>query len=382
MKIPLAQDPPLAEEEIQAAISVLRSGRLTQGEKVAEFEKVFAEAHGYPDGHAVFCNSGSSANLLAVTALDLKPGDEVIVPAVTWPTTVWPIVQCGGVPVLVDVDPATLVSRLEHVARAKSRRDHFIWAVHLLGNRCWEASDVGPLENSTMILEDCCEALGAEINGQPVGTFGRFGTFSFYLSHHITTIEGGMVLCRDAQDADRLRAIRSHGWTRNLSTVARVAAEQANPDIDPRFLFTEVGYNVRGTELAAAIGLVQFPKRIPWAIRRRAIAKHWTEALDVELFQPVQWAPGAVPFAFPLVVRGDGRDRLMAHLEAAGIETRPLVAGNLARQPAMRKVKHRIAGPLMGADFLHENALYVGLHPGLTDDQVGYLPQVLAGFRP
>jgi CDP-6-deoxy-D-xylo-4-hexulose-3-dehydrase len=164
--------------------------------------------------------------------------------------------------------------------------------------------------------------------------------------------------------------------------VARVAAEQANPDIDPRFLFTEVGYNVRGTELAAAIGLVQFPKRIAWAERRRAIAKEWTVRLDADLFQPIQWAPGAVPFAFPLVLRGDGRDRLMAHLEAAGIETRPLVAGNLARQPAMKKVKHRVAGPLTGADFLHTNALYVGLHPGLTDDQVGYLPQVLAGFRP
>ena len=370
MKIPLVQSPPLAEDEIAAAVACLRSGRVTQGEKVAEFEAVFAKAHGYAADRAVFCNSGSSANLLAVSALDLQPGDEVIVPAVTWPTQVWPIVQCGGVPVLADVDPETLGFADFSVPGIPP-----FFAMHCLGN-----ANVVVLPHS---LEDCCEALGATIEGRPVGTFGRFGTFSFYLSHHITTIEGGMVLCRDAQDADRLRVMRNHGLSRHLSTQARLDAERAHPDIDPRFLFVGMGYNLRGTDVAAAIGLAQWPKREAWAVRRREIAAFWTAALDRAIFAPIRWAAGSVPFAFPLVLR-DGyfkRGALISHLEAAGIETRPILAGNLARQPAMRKVKHRIAGALTGADILHDRGLYVGLNPGLTDEQVAYLPEVLRGFK-
>src|SRR5262245_40188343 len=229
IKIPLVQDPPLEADEIEAAIAVLRSGRVTQGEKVAEFERVFSEAHGYPADRAVFCNSGSSANLLAVTALGLQPGEEVIVPAVTWPTQVWPIVQVGAVPVLVDVDPETVIMHLpEHEGYSKSV------TAHLLGQPGYL-----PGENS---LDDCCEALGAEIRittrgmaigYRKVGTYSRFATFSFYLSHHITTIEGGMVLCRDAQDADKVRMLRAHGWARDLSPEGRQRAQEANPGIDP-----------------------------------------------------------------------------------------------------------------------------------------------------
>lgn len=383
MRIPLIPEQPLAPDEIEAAVAVLRSGRVTQGEKVAEFERVFAEAHGYPADRAVFCNSGSSANLLAVSALDLKPGEEVIVPAVTWPTQVWPIVQCGGVPVLVDVDPET-ANMAGPPTEAVSDQTAAVFLAHILGN----PSATVELMNAIRfpLLEDCCEALecwaGWPDRGQQikVGTFGRFGTFSFYLSHHLTTIEGGMVLCRDAQDADRLRVIRNHGLSRHLSPQARLAAERAHPDINPRFLFVGMGYNVRGTEVAATIGLAQWPKREAWALRRREIAAFWTASLDDAIFAPIRWAAGAVPFAFPLVCRGDFKTRLVAHLEAAGIETRPILAGNLARQPVMQKVKHRIAGPLTGADILHDRGLYVGLHPGLSDDQVEYLPEVVKGF--
>lgn len=371
MNIPLVQSPPLAKDEIAAAVACLRSGHVTQGEKVAEFERVFAEAHGYSADKAVFCNSGSSANLLAVSALDLQPGDEVIVPAVTWPTQVWPIVQCGGVPVLVDVDPVALVTDIGALTADDGDR---LFECHLLGNPLSEIEESDD-------LEDCCEALGATIDSRPVGTFGRFGTFSFYLSHHITTIEGGMVLCRDAADADRLRVMRNHGLSRHLSPAAKRQAEEANPDIDPRFLFVGMGYNLRGTDIAAAIGIAQWPKREAWAARRREIAAHWTAALDTSVFAPIKWAAGAVPFAFPLVLRADRTvGRLIAHLEAAGIETRSILAGNLARQPAMRKVKHRIAGPLTGADILHDRGLYIGLSPQLTDAQVEYLPQVLKAF--
>jgi dTDP-4-amino-4,6-dideoxygalactose transaminase len=367
VRLPLVCDRPLSDEDVEAAVVVLRSGRVTQGEKVAELERVFAEAHGYTADRAVFCNSGSSANLLAVSALDLKPGDEVIVPAVTWPTQVWPIVQCGGVPVFHDANPETL-------GTADWTRDvkAMFFALHCLGN-------------ATMIvlpesLEDCCEALGATIDGKPVGTFGRFGTFSFYMSHHVTTIEGGMVLCRRARDADRLRVMRNHGMSRHLSAQARQGVERAHPDIDPRFLFLEPGYNLRGTDVAAAIGLAQWPKREAWALKRREIAAFWTASLDASVFAPVTWAPGAVPFAFPLVLRRGSKTPLATHLESAGIETRPILAGNLARQPAMRKVKHRIVGPLTGADILHDRGLYVGLSPHLTDAQIEYLRETLNDY--
>lgn len=377
MRIPLVQEPPLAEDEVQAAVACLRSGRVTQGEKVAEFEAAFAEAHGYPPDRAVFCNSGSSANLLAVTALDLKPGDEVIVPAVTWATGVWPIAQCGGVPVLVDVEPETLNVTLASVGQGVGLKTVAIFAAHLLGNPSPRMQFAG-----TVMLEDCCEALGVMSGNHTSGTSGRFGTFSFYLSHHVTTIEGGMVLCRDAQDADRLRVIRNHGMSRHLSAGARLDAERAHPDIDSRFLFLEAGYNLRGTDVAAAIGLAQWPKQEAWAVRRREIAAFWTEILDREIFAPVKWAAGAVPFAFPLICREEAmQNPLIAQLEAAGIETRPILAGNLARQPAMQKIRHRIAGPLTGADVLHDRGLYVGLNPQLTLEQIEYLPRALKSFK-
>jgi CDP-6-deoxy-D-xylo-4-hexulose-3-dehydrase len=165
--------------------------------------------------------------------------------------------------------------------------------------------------------------------------------------------------------------------SRHLSPQARQAAEKANPDIDPRFLFVDMGYNLRGTDIAAAIGLAQWPKQALWIQRRQGIAAYWTNELP-EMFAPIDWAPGAVPFAFPLVLRTDGgRATLISRLEAAGIETRPILAGNLARQPAMKRVKHRIAGPLTGADILHDRGLYIGLNPHLTDEQVEYLPEVL-----
>lgn len=380
-RFPLIDREPLGVEEIAAAMEALVCGPVTQGWRVKRFEDEFAKAHGRPEEHAVFCNSGSSANLLAVAGLALQPGEEVITSAVGWPTTVWPIVQCGGVPVFADVDPSTM--NVTHNAFWKCWRPpaYRCFLVHLMGNPLplREPTWDGPEADT---LEDCCEALDAEIRGQKVGSFGRFGTFSFYISHHITTIEGGMVLCRDKADADRIRQMRDHGLTRSLPWEKREVLERQHPDIDSRFLFTETGYNLRGDEIRAAIGLVQFAKRIPWIQKRRDIAKAWTDALDEDVFQPIQWAPGAVPFAFPLVCRGDYRAKLLAYLESHGIENRPLVAGNMALQAAMRKVKHRIVGDLPGANFLHTHACYIGIHPDMSDGEFEQVGEILREFRP
>lgn len=379
--------------EIAAALEALVRGPMTMGPRVNAFERAFADAHGAVD--AVFCNSGSSANLLAVAALTrmrapdgkpvLQPGDEVIVPAVTWSTTLWPVAQVGAVPVLADVSPETLNLTLETVKRALSPKTRAIFAVHLLGN----PAPVDALrdlcaERGLTLIEDVCEALDARLPGGPAGTFGCMGTFSFYFSHHICTIEGGMVVCNDPELADHLRVLRAHGWTRHLSPERRAREEAASPDIDPRFLFVDQGYNLRPTDVQAAIGLVQFDRRLEFLKRRREVAAVWMALRDElsALFEPIRFEPGASHFALPMLLRPDAPPRqvLFDWLEANGVETRPLVAGNLARQPALAHMAHRIAGPLPGADALHERGLYLGIHPNQSDADIAWLGEVLRAF--
>ena len=374
------------DAEIAAALEALVRGPMTQGPRVAAFETAFAAALGARA--AVFCNSGSSANLLVFALLTrpgedgaapaLRPGDEVIVPAVTWPTAIWPVAQVGALPVLADVSPSTLDLTEDSVHAALSPRTRAILAVHTLGNPA-PMDGLGRIaaERGAVLLEDACEALDAAAGGRAVGTIGRLGTYSFYFSHHISTIEGGMIACRDADDADRLRVLRSHGWSRSLPPEAQATLARSHDDLDPRFLFVDLGYNLRATELQAALGLVQLRRRSAFLARRRRIAALWSEAItrNAALFEPFRFAAEASPFAFPLLLRKGARlsaRALAARLEERGIETRPLVAGNLARQPALARMPHRVAGPLPGADRLHEQALYVGLHPELSDEQADY----------
>ena len=382
------------DAEIAAALEALVRGPMTMGPRVAEFERRFAEAFGSND--AIYCNSGSSANLLAVAELGrtflpdgrqlLGPGDEVIVPAVTWSTTLWPITQVGAVPVLADVSPETLNLTVESVERAISPKTRAVFAVHLLGNPApVDALAKLCADRGIELIEDVCESLDADIGGKRVGTFGRSGTYSFYFSHHICSIEGGMVVCDDPEVAERMRVLRAHGWTRHMSEAGRLAAEAASPEIDPRFLFIDQGYNLRATDVQAAIGLVQFERRLEFLQRRREVAAAWMKLRDEleSVFTPIRFSEGASHFALPLVLQPHlktTRAEFCAFLEAQGVETRPLVAGNLARQPALQKVPHRVAGPLPGADLLHERGIYVGIHPQQTDDDIGVLVDVLHAF--
>lgn len=193
-----------------------------------------------------------------------------------------------------------------------------------------------------------------------------------------------MVVANDAVDGETLRTLRAHGWSRNLSPDRRAAVEVAYPDIDPRFLFVDAGYNLRPTELQAAIGMVQMDRRAGFLDVRRRLGAEWAAARDAHptLFEATVFAPGASHFAFPIVLREDApasRTDLMAFMEARGIETRPLVAGNLARQPGMQGVEHRVAGPLTGADALHTRAMYVGMP--VTDDAPAHLvPEAIDAF--
>src|SRR5260370_37830579 len=213
------------DEETDAVLEVLRSNRVTMGGKCQEFERVFGEYLG--DAEAIFVNSGSSANLLGFFALAnhaahqpknkkrFVRGSEVIVPAVSWSTTFWPIVQAGGIPVLVDSDPRTLQMKPDAMRAALSEKTVAVCPVHVLGNTV-PMNEVMRFagENALWVVEDTCEALGAHYDGKLAGTFGDMATFSFFFLHHITTIEGGMIVTPDAGLAALLRCLRAHGWTK------------------------------------------------------------------------------------------------------------------------------------------------------------------------
>ncbi|GAB2766300.1 lipopolysaccharide biosynthesis protein RfbH [Terrabacter koreensis] len=374
-------------DEVRGALATMLEQNVTMGVRVREFEREFATFVG--SRHAVMVNSGSSANLLALAVLSntslpgaLRPGDEVIVPAVTWATTIAPILQHGCVPVLVDIDPKTLNLRPDDLSKALSNRTRAIMPVHLLGNPI----DMAPLmqfaaKHSLWVIEDTCESLGSSIDGRMVGSFGQCGTYSFYFSHHITTIEGGMLVTNDDRIADLARSIRAHGWTRDM--VKRTDVEAANPWIDPRFLFVNVGYNLRPMELQAAFGLVQLKRLDSFNASRRANAQYLLAAMS-DLSEHLEFVTEqrggrSTWFGFTVMTEsGDVRRRLSAHLEARGVATRPIVAGNLAVQPAFRDNPHRTVGHLGGATQVGERGLFVGNHPNLSRQQ---LDHIVACFR-
>jgi CDP-4-dehydro-6-deoxyglucose reductase, E1 len=384
-------EPTLAAEEISAALDVLLSTKVTMGPKVREFERVFREMHGF--GHAVSNNSGSSANLLAVAALAnpatpdrLQPGDEVIVPALAWSTTVWPLVQHGLVPVIVDIDRQTFNLDPAAVERAIGPKTRAVMPVHVYGNPCdMDALAALCKRRNLILIEDCCEALGASYDGKPVGSFGRAGTFSFYFSHHITMLEGGITVTGDFELAELMRVLRAHGWTRELENKAPYLA--ANPDIDPRFLFINQGYNLRITEVQGAMGLIQLPKLAPFIDTRRENTLKWRSALarfgEVLEFQQDTPKGKSSYFGFLLLVK-DGAPfepaELTGFLGKAGIETRPIICGNIALQPAMKLYAHRVAGPLDNATRVMRRGFCIGNHQAIGAEARDYVTAKMSEF--
>jgi len=362
MKVKL-HEATFGEEEIQAAVEVMRSTNVTSGDKVREFESKFGQ-------HAVMCNSGSSANLLAIAALcnplapnHLSPGDEVIVSALSWATTVWPLVQYGLVPVIVDIDPDTLNIDPEEIKKAVGPRTKAIMPVHVYGNPC-DMDTINKL--GLIVISDCCEALGADV-GQ-----SDFNTYSFYFSHHITTFEGGMVVTDSVERADMLRTLRAHGWTREQTN------RQHYEGIDDKFLFVNAGYNLRSTELNAAIGLIQFGKLRGFVENRKKAASMLSETFNRYDGISIQKDMGSSWFGFPLIT--EKAKELRSHFEKDGIETRPLICGNIARQPGMQLWPHRIAGDLKNADNVMKNGFSIGCHQDVGVNECEYVADSLARF--
>jgi len=384
------------EREIVAATETLLTGQLTMGDRVREYEQRFAEFVGAK--FAVMVNSGSSANLLSLAvaanpsrARRLCPGDEVLIPSVCWSTSVWPVIQMGLVPVFVDVRTETLNADPDAIRANITPRTRGIVAVHVLGNSTPMRALLDVVaERDLILIEDTCESLGSRWNGQYLGTLGELGTYSFYYSHHITTGEGGMVVCNDAADHDLLVCLRAHGWSRPLSN--REQVERENPSIDPRFLFVNVGYNFRPLEIQAAFGLCQLERltsmnRMRGENRSRltkALTGHprWRKQLDF----PVP-AEGTEPawFGFPCLLDAQLRHHHRSYLDyltREGVENRPIVSGNFVRQPALKL--HGIAcDPLAfpNAEAIAHRGFFIGIHTEhIEDAMLGRLADILLGY--
>lgn len=393
----------LGAAEIDSAKAVLASGQLTMGATVEAFEEEFATWVGAR--HALMVNSGSSANLIGIDAMlrrssgagPLKRGDDVLVPALAWPTTVWPLAQLGLRPVLVDVNPVTLSIDLESARAALSPSTRGMFLVHVLGRAAPMADCLDFCRRyGILLIEDACESLGAHDGGGHVGLFGQLGTFSCYFSHHISTVEGGMLVTNDDGLRDDLASLRAHGWIRERRDRASWTARY--PALDERFLFATGGYNVRPTEIHAAIGRVQLRKLDSMLEAREQLAAtvqgwlaQWAPWLELIGADCLPRSGDPVPrrtrrhswMTLPLRVRAGApldaagvRRKLQLH----GVETRALIAGNLARHPAAAMFPLRCAPSLRRCDDLLANALMIGCHPVVEPGALATLQRAIASL--
>ncbi|MFT4149745.1 MAG: DegT/DnrJ/EryC1/StrS family aminotransferase [Paracoccaceae bacterium] len=362
------------DEAEQAAIQrVIASDRYSMGDEVAAFERRFAEQFG--SRYAIMVNSGSSANLIMTAALfftqnpdlKLKAGDEVIVPAVSWSTTYYPLHQYGLRLKFVDIDPFTLNYDLAALADAVTDRTRALMVVNLLGNpNDFDAIARITAGRNIVMIEDNCESMGATFRGRQAGTFGVMGSFSCFFSHHISTMEGGVVVTDDEELYHVMLALRAHGWTRNLPKENRVTGTKSDDPFEESFRFVLPGYNLRPLEMSGAIGTEQL-KKLPGLIAgRRANGALWQEKLGNHPLFTIQQEVGESSwFGFSLVLRpsaGVERKEMVARLTAAGFECRPIVAGNFAKNEVVKFFDHEIHGGLDNASLIDSRGLFIGNH--------------------
>ena len=375
---------------------------LTTGRFAREFEQRFARWMGVR--HCLLVNSGSSANLVALAALTspklgdrrLRPGDEVITAAEGFPTTVNPILQHQLVPVFLDSHIPTYnldVARLEEAIGPRTRA---IMVAHTLGNPFDLATVMRVAKQHDLwVIEDTCDAVGATYDGRKVGTFGDLATVSFYPAHHMTMGEGGAVLVRDPKLKVIAESFRD--WGRDCwcepgkdNTCGKRFDWQLGElpcGYDHKYIYSHVGYNLKLTDMQAAVGVAQLDKLEGFiAARRRNFdyLKEGLAGLEEQVILP-EATPHSVPswFGFPITVReeaGIERNAVIAGLEQAKIATRLLFAGNLLRQPAYRDIPHRVVGELTNADRVMNQTFWIGVYPGLGEPQLAYVIETLQGL--
>ena len=353
----------------------LHGERFTNGAKVKEFEKIWSEWLGIK--HSVMVNSGASANYISIAMVkELKGVGEVIVPPIGWVSDLASVAQLGMTPVIVDVSLNDFNITAENIKNAITPKTKAIVLVHTLGFPAINDEIIKlAKEHDLILIEDCCEAHGATYKDKKVGSFGDISLFSFYFGHHITTIEGGTVCVNDDKLYDLAKLFRSHGMTREASQELQREYQLMYPNLNPLFTFAVAGFNMRSTELNAVLGIEQM-KRLDSNIEIRTRNLHsWLNNLDNSKFMTSFPTQGSSNFALPLMMQSITRDKLkdVCHiLEEEGVEYRLGTAGggNQALQPYLKKFPHRINGALAHADYVHYNALYVGNHPELTEEQI------------
>jgi CDP-6-deoxy-D-xylo-4-hexulose-3-dehydrase len=372
-------------EEIAAMQRVIASGRFTMGEEVSAFEREFAAYFGVK--HGIMVNSGSSANLVGVAALaykkdrPLQRGDEVIVPAISWATTYHPLQQYGLKLRFVDVELDTLnidVSKLEQALTPKTRA---IVPVSILGNPA--ALDVIRAfadAHGLYVLEDNCESMDAELGGRKAGTFGDINTFSFFFSHHISTMEGGMILTDDLELAHLCRSLRAHGWTRDLPADTPLY-ERRSSDHFEAYRFILPGYNVRPLELEAAVGREQIKKLPAMTAARRKNLKLFQELFAGDERFIIQREHGtSSSFSFTIILNPAAkpdREKVFAALKKADIGFRIITGGCFLRHDVLKHYDYDTVGPIENAYLAHDLGFFVGNHPHDLSAQITRLRTVL-----
>lgn len=346
--------------------------RLTKGDLTNEFEKQWAEWLGIK--HALYVNSGSSANLAIITALKYSnrlKGTKIVVPAVSWSTTVAPVMQMGFTPVLCECDRRNLGLDVSHLKSLCEReRPAAIILVHVLGIPC-SVDEILEICNhyGVLLIEDSCESVGSRYRGKMTGTFGILSSFSFYFGHHISTIEGGMVCTNDDDLYEILKSIRSHGWDRDLSYDYRTSLRKSYGVSDFRALYTFYwqGYNLRSTDLQARIGLSQLKKIDDICKKRNDNLMIYDKHIENDFWKlPIPSESFISNFAYPVIT--PMYDQVVKNFSENDIETRPLICGSIGRQPFWAKEYGETK--LAFADIVHNHGLYLPNNHQITEEEI------------
>lgn len=371
------------EREYRAVMKSVSDSILSGGwQQGIEGERMEREAAGFLGmKYGVLTSSGSCAGLLALSALELPKGSEVIISAVTFPTIFNIILQCGLVPVVVDADIGTYNMNMDAVEKAITKKTKAIIAVHAVGNPC----DMKRLmkiakKNKIYVIEDNCDGWGSEIDGKKVGSFGDVSITSFHAAHIVSMGVGGGVFCKSPEIHQRVRQYRD--WGRQANTTEPHKVRELPADYNPRFVYDKIGYNFQILDLQAAMGRVQLRKADQIKKLRKANFDYLTKSLSkhCDLILPYTVDGADVCwFALPITYAGD-RGKLVAHLESKGIETRSMFAGNITKHPAYRNSKYRISGKLVESDIILKHSFWIGVHPRMTKEDRKYVVDAFDEF--
>jgi CDP-4-dehydro-6-deoxyglucose reductase, E1 len=386
-----------SNEDLNKAIKVLKSKQITMSKETLRFERNFAKYVG--SKYACMVNSGSSANLLSVFAScnplrknRFKPGDEAIIQGLCWSTSLWPLVQAGLKPVFVDVDPNTFNVRTEDIINSINKNTKVILIVHVLGNS-GEIDKIRKIckKRKIILIEDACESLGSKYKNKFLGTFGDFGTYSFYYSHQITSGEGGMIVCNNFSDYQILVSMRAHGWSRGIKLNNELSRKYKN--IDKRFLFLNSGFNLRPLDLTATIGNNQL-KRINKFItirnynREKIIKKLTSSKCWNNQFTFLKASNHLKPswFGLPILLHEKFsivKAKFLKYLEKNNIENRPIISGNFLNQPSIKLFKlNNKRKKLKGAQSIEDRGFFIGIHTKkISNDELNHLEKKLLNIE-